>query len=61
MAGLYYRTDNSDVEVSGGVGLDWFFKEDMRLFFDALYTSSGKAGNAGGGTIEAKVGVAKSF
>jgi tetratricopeptide (TPR) repeat protein len=61
MTGLYYRTDNSDVEISAGVGLDWFFKDDMRLFVDALYTSSGEAGNNGGSVIEAKVGVAKSF
>ena len=61
IAGLYYRSDTSDVEVSAGVGLDWFFKEDMRLFFDALYTSSGRAGNSGSGAVEAKVGLAKSF
>jgi hypothetical protein len=61
MAGVYYRTDISDVEISGGVGLDWFFRENMRLFFDALYTSSGRAGNSGGGVVEAKVGVSKSF
>jgi len=60
-AGLYYRTDESSVEVSAGVGADWFFKEDMRLFFDALYTSGGRAGNTGAGVVEAKVGVGKNF
>ncbi len=61
MAGLYYRADSSDLEASGGFGLDWFFEGDMRLYIDALYTSNGEAGNAGSGVIEAMIGVAKDF
>ena len=61
LAGVYYRADSSDIEASAGLGLDWFFNDDMRLFLDALYTSNGEAGNSGSGVIEAKVGVAKDF
>ena len=61
MAGLFYRSDSSDVELTAGVGADWFFTDEMRLYFDALYTSSGRASNTGEGVIEAKVGVARSF
>ena len=61
MAGIYYRADNSDVQATAGFGLDWFFRENWRLFFDALYTSNGKAGNIDGGVFEAKTGLAKNF
>ncbi|MGI9244716.1 MAG: tetratricopeptide repeat protein [Verrucomicrobiales bacterium] len=61
MAGIYYRADSSDVEASGGITIDWYFVERMRLYLDALYTSNGEAGNSGSGVIEAKIGVAKEF
>lgn len=59
--GASYRFDDSQMAYSVAAGLEYWLSDFTRLDINGAYYTSGKAGNAGSGYFEGRIGLTTSF
>lgn len=59
--GALYRFDDDEMVYHFGAGLEWWYDDFSRLSAEGAYYTSGKAGNAGSGYFEGRLGIDSTF